>query len=95
MTRPKAAERRPRCVRPGDQPSEQELRVLRELALGQTTDDIANRLWLSPHTVKSHICNLLTKLAANDRAHAVAIGYNTGLLKLAACDCMCHHRGRP
>jgi DNA-binding NarL/FixJ family response regulator len=47
--------------------------VLEELAMGTSTEDIASKLHVSPHTVRTHIKNILRKLEAHTRAHAVAI----------------------
>jgi DNA-binding CsgD family transcriptional regulator len=49
--------------------------VLEELAMGTSTEDIADKLHVSPHTVRTHIKNILRKLDARTRAHAVAIAY--------------------
>lgn len=56
--------------------SERELGVLEELAMGTSTEDIAAKLHVSPHTVRTHIKNILRKLDARTRAHAVAIAYS-------------------
>jgi DNA-binding CsgD family transcriptional regulator len=47
--------------------------VLAELALGNSTDEIGIVLKVSPHTVRTHVKNLMRKLGARTRAHAVAI----------------------
>jgi DNA-binding NarL/FixJ family response regulator len=56
--------------------SERELSVLEELAMGTSTEDIGGKLHVSPHTVRTHIKNILRKLDAHTRAHAVAIAYS-------------------
>jgi DNA-binding NarL/FixJ family response regulator len=56
--------------------STRELGVLEELAMGTSTEDIADKLHVSPHTVRTHIKNILRKLDARTRAHAVAIAYS-------------------
>lgn len=43
--------------------------------MGTSTDDIAEKLYVSPHTVRTHIKNILRKLDARTRAHAVAIAF--------------------
>ena len=48
------------------------------VASGHQTDDVAQRLFLAPETVKSHVHNALGKLGARTRAHAVAIALVTG-----------------
>jgi DNA-binding CsgD family transcriptional regulator len=47
--------------------------VLAELARGNSTDEIGVALHVSPHTVRTHVKNLMRKLGARTRAHAVAI----------------------
>src|SRR5436305_2969064 len=56
--------------------SARELGVLEELALGTSTEDIALKFHVSPHTVRTHIKNILRKLDARTRAHAVAIAFS-------------------
>jgi DNA-binding NarL/FixJ family response regulator len=61
--------------------SPQELRVLTGLARGTSTEDIAGLLSLSPHTVRTHIKNIMRKLEASTRAHAVAIALTEGAIE--------------
>lgn len=61
--------------------SRTEHRVLGLLSEGTSTDEIAAALHVSPHTVRSHVKNLLRKLGAQSRAHAVAIGLREHLLE--------------
>ena len=56
--------------------SARELGVLEELAMGTSTEDIASKFHVSPHTVRTHIKNILRKLDARTRAHAVAIAFS-------------------
>jgi DNA-binding NarL/FixJ family response regulator len=65
-----------------DELTPREVDVLRLVALGNTNKEIAGRLSLTEETVKSHIRNILAKLRANDRTHAVAIGVKRGILEL-------------
>jgi PAS domain S-box-containing protein len=58
--------------------SERECEVMTLVASGLQSGDIAERLFLSPETVKSHVQNALGKLGAHTRAHAVAIALVTG-----------------
>lgn len=55
-----------------------EREVMTLVASGLQSSDIAERLFLSPETVKSHVHNALGKLGAHTRAHAVAIALVTG-----------------
>jgi DNA-binding NarL/FixJ family response regulator len=56
--------------------------VLRLVASGNANKEIAARLFLTEETVKSHLRNILAKLGANDRTHAVAIGVKRGIIDL-------------
>jgi DNA-binding CsgD family transcriptional regulator len=66
-------ERRPRTPRRSDTLSQREIAVLDEIARGTPTEEVARKLHVSPHTVRTHIKNILRKLDARTRAHAVAI----------------------
>jgi DNA-binding NarL/FixJ family response regulator len=59
-----------------------EIDVLRLIAGGNANKEIAAQLSLTEETVKSHVRNLLGKLGANDRTHAVAIGVKRGIIDL-------------
>jgi DNA-binding NarL/FixJ family response regulator len=59
-----------------------EVDVLRLVADGNANKEIAARFSLTEETVKSHIRNILGKLGAKDRTHAVAIGIRRGILDL-------------
>ena len=59
-----------------------EVDVLRLVAEGNANKEIAAHLSLSEETVKSHIRNILGKLGANDRTHAVAIGLKRGIIDI-------------
>jgi DNA-binding NarL/FixJ family response regulator len=59
-----------------------EIDVLRLIARGNANKIIAAELSLTEETVKSHIRNILSKLGANDRTHAVAIGVKRGIIEL-------------
>ena len=60
--------------------SEREWDVLKELGQGKSNAEIAEALFLSQETIKSHIKALLQKLKAKDRTHAVVIAFQQGLL---------------
>ncbi|MBV8442174.1 MAG: response regulator transcription factor [Hyphomicrobiales bacterium] len=57
-----------------------EIRVLRLLAEGNANKEIAALLSLSEETVKGHVRNILSKLGAKDRTHAVVIGLERGII---------------
>ncbi len=59
-----------------------EVDVLRLVAKGNANKEIAAQLSLTEETVKGHIRNILAKLEANDRTHAVAIGVRRGIIDL-------------
>jgi DNA-binding CsgD family transcriptional regulator len=50
----------------------QELRVLEKLAVGQSNNEIARALGLSPNTVKTHVANLFAKLEVSRRTQAIS-----------------------
>jgi two-component system, NarL family, response regulator len=62
--------------------TEREMDVLRLIATGNSNKQIADRLSIGEATVKSHVTNILSKLDANDRAHAVTIGLKRGIIEL-------------
>lgn len=59
-----------------------EIEVLRLIAAGNANKQIADQLSIGEATVKSHVTNILSKLGANDRAHAVTIGLKRGIIDL-------------
>ncbi|WP_335937465.1 response regulator transcription factor [Streptomyces sp. PTD5-9] len=61
-----------------------ELDVVGLAALGLSNDEIAERLFVSPLTAKTHVNRAMTKLAARDRAQLVVIAYQCGLVSPAA-----------
>ena len=56
-------------------PNESRIRQCKAL----TNDEIADRLTLSPATVRAHVSRAMTKLAARDRAQPVVFAYQSGL----------------
>lgn len=59
-----------------------EIDVLRLIAAGNANKQIAGRLGITEETVKSHITNILAKLGANDRTHAVTTALKRGIIEL-------------
>ena len=62
--------------------SPREIEVLRLIAAGNSNKLIADQLSVGEATVKSHVTNILSKLGANDRTHAVTIGLKRGIIEL-------------
>jgi DNA-binding NarL/FixJ family response regulator len=66
-----------------DEPlSTREVSVLRLIADGNANKMIAVLLSITEQTVKGHVKNILAKLRANDRTHAVTIGLKRGIIEL-------------
>jgi DNA-binding NarL/FixJ family response regulator len=65
-----------------DELTEREIGVLRLIAAGNANKEIAAQLELAEDTVKRHVTNILSKLGANDRTHAVTIGLKRGIIEL-------------
>jgi DNA-binding NarL/FixJ family response regulator len=59
-----------------------EIDVLRLIAGGNSNKIVADKLSVSEDTVKMHVKNILSKLNANDRTHAVTIALKRGILEL-------------
>jgi DNA-binding NarL/FixJ family response regulator len=59
-----------------------EVDVLQLIAAGKANKQIADQLSIGEASVKSHVGHILSKLGANDRAHAVAIGLKRGIIEL-------------
>ena len=65
-----------------DELTPRELDVLRLIAAGNANKQIADRLSIGEASVKSHVANILSKLGANDRTHAVTIGLRRGFIEV-------------
>ncbi|GAA3477696.1 response regulator transcription factor [Streptomyces yanii] len=74
---PAAMHERLKCLTP------RERDVLGLVALGLSNEEIADRLFISPLTAKTHVNRAMTKLAARDRAQLVVIAYQSGLVSPA------------
>jgi DNA-binding NarL/FixJ family response regulator len=62
--------------------SGREIEVLRLISGGNANKEIAAQLAITEETVKGHVKNILAKLGANDRTHAVTIGLKRGIIDL-------------
>lgn len=60
--------------------TEREQAVLRELARGRSNQEIAQGLFVSVETVKSHVASILMKLGVRDRTQAVIVAYESGFV---------------
>jgi DNA-binding CsgD family transcriptional regulator/GAF domain-containing protein len=68
------------AARPTDTPvlTKREREVMALLAMGDTGEQIARQLFISPDTVRTHVQNARRKLGASTRAHAIALALQAG-----------------
>ena len=59
-----------------------EIEVLQQVAAGNANKIIAAHLAISEETVKAHVKNILSKLGANDRTHAVTMALKRGIIEI-------------
>lgn len=74
----------PAVVLPGREPvtrrlADRERDLLRLLAKGRSTDEIARELFLSPKTIRNRLSELYAVLGVRNRAEAVAVAYELGM----------------
>lgn len=62
--------------------TKREVEVLQQLASGNRTRNVAEKLFISDETVKAHVKSIMQKLGAVDRAQAVGIGVRRGIIQL-------------
>jgi DNA-binding NarL/FixJ family response regulator len=68
--------------RGGEDLTPREIDVLKLIAAGYANKQIADQLSIGEASAKSHVANILSKLGANDRAHAVTIGLKRGIIEI-------------
>lgn len=61
--------------------TDREREVMALVAAGLSNDEIAERLFVSPATAKTHVSRAMVKLGARDRAHLVVEAYESGLVR--------------
>ncbi len=76
-TRAKEPQRSPRL----DVLTDREREVMTLVAEGLTNEEIAERLFVSPATAKTHVSRAMVKLGARDRAQLVVFAYEAGLVR--------------
>ncbi|MGE7432864.1 MULTISPECIES: response regulator transcription factor [Kitasatospora] len=75
------AARRGRTPAPLPRLTEREGEILRLMSAGLTNGEIAERLVVSPETVKTHVASVLGKLGVRDRTQAVIAAYESGFVR--------------
>jgi DNA-binding NarL/FixJ family response regulator len=70
------------CRMEDDMLSEREIEVLSLIAAGKSNREVAAQLAISEETAKTHVRNILAKLGAHDRTHAVTLALQRGIIHL-------------
>jgi DNA-binding NarL/FixJ family response regulator len=61
--------------------TDREQEILKLLAVALTNAEIAAALYISEHTVRTHVARILAKLQLHDRAQAIVVAYETGFVR--------------
>ncbi len=72
---------RSESINPFSELSEREMEILRLIASGISNREIAETLFISEKTVKSHVSNILSKLHLADRTQAAVYAWNQGIVR--------------
>jgi DNA-binding NarL/FixJ family response regulator len=64
--------------------TDREMQVLKAIADGETTSEIAQLLWITPLTVQTHVKNILSKLEVHSKAEAVALGRRSDVIRISS-----------
>jgi DNA-binding NarL/FixJ family response regulator len=78
VRRPPPGTTRPAAL---DKLTDREAEVLKLLARGLSNSEIANTLFLSEATIRTHVSRILAKLELRDRTQAVVVAYESGLVQ--------------
>jgi two-component system NarL family response regulator len=70
--------------------TKRELQVLEYIANGRSNKEIGQILFISEHTVKTHVKSILTKLDAIGRTEAIALGIKRGIIKPVSSRELCY-----
>ena len=76
------ARSRGRALKPALELTEREIEILQLIAEGCPPGEVAQRLFIAPKTVSSHIQRIFVKLGVHTRAQAVAMAYAAGLIQV-------------
>ncbi len=60
--------------------TDREREILLHIGFGESNDEIAQKLYISPATARTYVSRLLAKLKARDRSQLVIIAYESGLI---------------
>jgi DNA-binding NarL/FixJ family response regulator len=82
LTRPQGRRPVPESQRVTQPLAPRELEVLQALAAGMSTDEVAAHLHITPHTVRTHLKNAMTKLQVHSKLEAVMLALKAHLIQL-------------
>lgn len=60
--------------------SEREVQVLQLVTMGKSNTEIAKELSISVHTIKAHVCSILSKMSVKDRVQAAVKAIREGVI---------------